>query len=917
MKISTYLSDPVSINLPGAAGVPATPQASGADFGATIGAATQQAGQALIRTGVVLGDINRRLEGEAKEERNKQVSADTASAASKFDFSADYLDMTTKAGDRPEDFGSTVGAAYDAKMDAYLDTIKDNDVRRETRKNLASRRESYVQQANGFQAKSNVDASMRDANDGINVQTNRVRTDPSMEAFNDASKNIDDIISTRPGLTGNVREAMRQQAQYMLARRRFEARIEGAALDPVALAGIQKEMNSPEWQGKLNSQDFDKLNDNITTLSHAANSQEVSLARSAIETLKQRNNDPSVLIPDEELNAQQAVVNKSGRAELMSQFALIRRTQQIYKEFQGLPPDQMRAKIEEMRKRGGIAGLPQEIQDGITEGSRLTNGRVPSEFLAGLVNAEYSSADIAAGNYGKTTGLKLADGRRASDATGIAQFISTTWRETLRSHAAELGIDPNKSDAELDAMRKDPKLSIKAAALHALDNMQKMESRLGRSLSDGDVYFAHLLGVNGGIRFLQGADAQPNAPAKSFVDDAQVEANRPVFYDESGRPRTASQVRVMMTDKMMNGPSRVDYAGVKAGEKYLAYATKERLDDPITYAQSTGRFGAMGGFGNDADIKQRAVTALQVASMYGIPQDQFKPLTKGEVESFTNVLRDGTAEQSMEVMSKVATLGTPSLITAANKQLGQKDSLYGFAAGAVAVRPDMKSVALDVMRGEKRMKTDKDAKSFPGVNDEMILSAWNQEVGKSIVGTDNATMLRQAALAYYIEHSVSKGDVQPGVFNADAYKNAIHAVLGGNANPGGLAIGSVNGAKMLLPPGLSEGTFTGALRRMNEQDYTALSMFGGPPRYRDGSPVTPAEIARSGQFEIVGNGRYRIKLADGSYALSAAYKDGSADFYVFYADPARLNEAAARQPNVAPLPPTVPGVQPAKPRVIE
>lgn len=909
MKIGTFLSPPDSINVPGAPGVGGVPQTSAADFGAGVGAATQAAGAALIKSGEVLGDINRKLDADAKEERNKTIAADTASWTSKFDFSSDNIAIQTAAGARPEDLPTAVGNAYDVKRDAFLDTIKDNDVRRQVKIHLDAGRERYVQQAAGFQAKSQADASVRDANDGINVQTNSVFKDPSLQNFEIASKNIDNIINTRQNVTGDIKETMRQQAQWMLARRRFEAMIGSTALDPQALEGVQKELNSPEWRSKVDDKDFAQLNEQITTLTKAANSQEVALARSSLATLKLRNNDPSVLIPDDEMNAIKATVVKTGQHSLMSEYAGYAQTQAIYKQFQGLPLDQMRTKIEEMRKRGGVSTLPKEIQDGINEASALTNGKVPTTFLAGTINVEYPAAALARGDYGIVTGNKNPDGNAGSDAAGITQFIGSTWRETLRKHASELGIDPSKSDAELDVMRKYPKLMLKATALHAQDNGNILRSALGREPSDSDLYFAHFLGAGGAVRYLQGAQANPNAPALNFVDPDQVKANRPVFYNEAGNPRTVTQVNTYISDKMMNGPSRIGEIGVKAGERYLGHVSGELRDDPISYGQATGRFGTMGDMSTSEGIAQRGVAAANMASMYGIPLSQFKPLSKSEVETMGTQIRDGDANATMDVLTKTAQLGNPAIIAAANKQLGEKDPTYGFAADVVVARPDMKSVAMDVIRGQKRIKADPEVKKFIDAQDNAVERTFNSEIGKALVGESQSFIasVRNAATAYYIEHSISRGGVQPNTFNDAEFREAIRAVVGSD-------VATINGAKMILPPKVSEATFNTALRRMTLDDYTALSTMGGVPRYRDGRIAAPDEIARSGQFESVGKGNYRIKLADGQYAITAAYTDDSTDLYIFHGDPARLTEVAARQPNIAPLPPVVPGVQPARPR---
>lgn len=917
MKIGTYLSDPISVH-PSGVGVPSVPTATAADFGAGMGAATEKVGNSLIQAGIIGGAISRQMRADEKEERNKQVAAETASAVGKFDFTADYISLQTKAGDRPQDFGETVGRAYDDKLDKYVDAIGDNDVRRLTRQHLAVRREMFVGQANAFEHRSQVDASARDANDGINTQVNRVRADGSLATFDDAAQSIDRIIDTRQNVPGDIKEKMRVDAKHQLARRRFEGMIASALLDPVALEGIKNELTDPKspWQGKIKPEDYDRLLDQIDTANRAANSQEVALARTALQSAMQRHHDGQLLTQDER-NAIKATVVKSGRAELMSQYAMFERGQQVYQELQGLPLDQMRAKIEEMRKRGGITALPAPVQQGITEGAALTNGRIGSEFLAGLVNAEYTQDALTRGDYGQPTGARLPDGRRASDAIGIAQFTGPTWRETLRAHADTLGIDAKADDATLDAMRKDPVLSLKAAALHALDNKTKLEGTLGRPITDGDLYFAHFLGTAGAIRFLRAADAAPNAPATASVDKDQVEANKNVFFNEAGKARSNNEVRVFMTDRMMNGPSRVDYAGVKAGELVLRKTVEALRDDPITFAATVGRFGPVGDMQSAEGIARRGVVAAQIAETYGIPAASFKPLTKSEVETLGTKARDGTAEETLQVMGSIAGLGNPEIIKAANRQIGEKDQLYGYAAGMIAARPEMKNVAADIIRGEKRLKTDKDVKLQLGMTDNDISTTFDQIVGKAVIGTAQGSQIRQAAMAYYAERMLSRGDAEPGRFNKERFTEAIHAVLGGDGNPGKLAIGNINGQPMLLPQGMNEGMFNTALRRMTIDDYTAASKFGGPPRYGDGKVIDPAEIARAGRFEALGNGEYRIKMGDDKYALSAAYKDGSADFYIFRADPRALTAAAQRQPQIAPLPPVVPGVKPAQPRVIQ
>ncbi len=225
------------------------------------------------------------------------------------------------------------------------------------------------------------------------------------------------------------------------------------------------------------------------------------------------------------------------------------------------------------------------------------------------------------------------------------------------------------------------------------------------------------------------------------------------------------------------------------------------------------------------------------------------------------------------------------------------------------------NVAADIIRGEKRMKNDKDVVAMLGTEQD-VQAAFTKIVGKSLAGTTHGTEIRKAAMAHYVERQYAKGDAKT-TLNPALFEESVQAVLGGGGHPGGRAVDNVNGVPTVLPNGMNAGEFRDALNRASPADYmTALSKWGTPPKYRDGTTISPGEIAREGTFEAIGGGEYRIRMGDGSYALSAAYKDGSADFYIFRGDPSHLKQMAARGGVVTTLPPMVPGTKPAAPRVI-
>jgi hypothetical protein len=148
---------------------------------------------------------------------------------------------------------------------------------------------------------------------------------------------------------------------------------------------------------------------------------------------------------------------------------------------------------------------------------------------------------------------------RTSSATGLFQFIEQTWLGTVKKHGASHGLgwaadaiqrgadgryriaDPGMRSAILD-MRNDPDAASAMAAEFASDNQAHLEAELGRPMQSVDLYLAHFLGAGGAARFLRAHDANPDAPAAVLMP-AAARANRWVFYDGNGAPRSFAEIR--------------------------------------------------------------------------------------------------------------------------------------------------------------------------------------------------------------------------------------------------------------------------------------------------------------------------------------------------------------------------------------
>ena len=169
-----------------------------------------------------------------------------------------------------------------------------------------------------------------------------------------------------------------------------------------------------------------------------------------------------------------------------------------------------------------------------------------------------------------------------SSASGLFQFIEQTWLSTFRAHGAKHGqaelaasirvdgngrctvADPALRRRILD-LRQDPALSAALGAELARDNASAIEATLGRDAGPTELYLAHFLGAGGASRFLSAMGRDPSRRADSLFPEA-AQANRSVFYDGEGRPRSLAEVYDRFAGRMereitrFTGPGGLDLA---------------------------------------------------------------------------------------------------------------------------------------------------------------------------------------------------------------------------------------------------------------------------------------------------------------------------------------------------------------------
>lgn len=183
------------------------------------------------------------------------------------------------------------------------------------------------------------------------------------------------------------------------------------------------------------------------------------------------------------------------------------------------------------RLSGGAGGVSMPGASA-EQSSGLSNLGTPSRSLPSFADTSGPAGGYLAGlETRESSGNPLARSRTSS-ATGLHQFTDKTWAGVMREHP-ELGLTADG--------RTDPAQSRRAVAAFTTDNEQVLQ-RAGLPVNDASRYASHFLGRSGGPRFVAGTLSNPDAPALTYANPDQVRANRNVFFNRDGSPKTAGQV---------------------------------------------------------------------------------------------------------------------------------------------------------------------------------------------------------------------------------------------------------------------------------------------------------------------------------------------------------------------------------------
>lgn len=150
---------------------------------------------------------------------------------------------------------------------------------------------------------------------------------------------------------------------------------------------------------------------------------------------------------------------------------------------------------------------------------------------------------------------------QTSSATGLYQFIDSTWLNMVNKYGDKYGLSKyadqissngkvaDKSvKAEILNLRNNAEICSLMAGELASENKNYLESCVGGDIGSTELYMAHFMGPNGASKFLTALRSNPTSSAADAFPQAAA-ANKNVFYNKSGQEKSLAEVYAFFDNK--------------------------------------------------------------------------------------------------------------------------------------------------------------------------------------------------------------------------------------------------------------------------------------------------------------------------------------------------------------------------------
>ncbi|MDD3021695.1 MAG: transglycosylase SLT domain-containing protein [Alphaproteobacteria bacterium] len=148
-----------------------------------------------------------------------------------------------------------------------------------------------------------------------------------------------------------------------------------------------------------------------------------------------------------------------------------------------------------------------------------------------------------------------------SSATGLYQFIDSTWLSMVNRYGDKYGlsqyadqisdagkVSSKQTKSEILSLRNNPEICSLMAGELASENKNYLENCVGGDIGSTELYMAHFMGPGGAGKFLKALRSDPTASAADAFPQAAA-ANKNVFYTKSGQEKSLAEVYAFFDNK--------------------------------------------------------------------------------------------------------------------------------------------------------------------------------------------------------------------------------------------------------------------------------------------------------------------------------------------------------------------------------
>lgn len=191
-----------------------------------------------------------------------------------------------------------------------------------------------------------------------------------------------------------------------------------------------------------------------------------------------------------------------------------------------------------------------------------------------------------------------ADARNPnSSATGLGQFIESTWLELFRQHFPDRA--ESMTDAAILALRESETESRALIELYLRENARYLQEA-GAAVSETSLYLAHFLGPQGAARVLEDMDA----PLSQTVSPAAIAANPDVL----GGDRTGRDLVEWARQRV--GQSEAEIDALQTIEDIERRRSERQRDFNRSLANNVEQRNFEASILNESEREQRILTSL-------------------------------------------------------------------------------------------------------------------------------------------------------------------------------------------------------------------------------------------------------------------------------------------------------------------